>query len=85
MKKHYIPVTSVPIFYYLRSASTTINKDYNGFKVVRVVCPSVLDPSRVFYFYERGTHVWIEGHSRPVIKTASMVKLVNTTDLKSVG
>ena len=82
---HLIPVTTAPIFYFLRSSATRL-KDVGGFKVTRVACPTVIEPSRILYFYEnRKGNIWVAKPFRDRVIHASMVKSVNTTDLKSVG
>lgn len=53
-KTRYVPVTEVPIFFYLKSTSTTL-RTINGFKYIRVGLP----PGPV-YFVERGKHIWRE-------------------------
>jgi hypothetical protein len=56
-KTRYVPVAEVPVFFYLKSTSTTLHV-INGFRHIRVATPM-----GVKYFVARGERIWLAKES----------------------
>lgn len=54
MKNRYVPVDTVPIFFFLKSTSEVIG-ELNGFKIIRCLVTT----DRAVNYYCRGKHIWI--------------------------